>query len=226
MIKICEYCKKEFEPDKYHPNSICCSAICSRKRTSIIWAKNNKEKVKEIMKKFDSSEKGKARRKRCEEWTKKYQKQWNIQNPDKIKEYWKKENLKEKELGYPKMTKYKKSLKGILANRKRAQMTRCFSKRNIDHNYWLKTIKEQNNKCPLCGEQYLEDYSNMELAHIFPFSKYPLLATDKENIIPICFSCNRSMQNKMFDEYCLEKNYIIPEEVKKYKEKIATMSLI
>jgi 5-methylcytosine-specific restriction endonuclease McrA len=223
---ICLYCNKEFTPDKYHPFAKCCSRSCSNKNTSTRWRKNNLERSKEIMKKYDSSEKGKLRREKGKEARQKYQRKWYKENVDYMKEWSKEYRIKNIEQLKKNRIKYKKSIKGILSNRKRACMIRCLSRRGMDHLYWQNIIKKQENKCPLCNSYYGDEYENMELAHIFPFSIYPQLSTETENLIPICFSCNRSMQNKMFNSFCIERGYNVPEVVINYIEKIKKSRLL
>ena len=100
-------------------------------------------------------------------------------------------------------------------------------KRNYNHNNLIPVLMQQDNKCPLCGSKYSLNLENMELAHIYPMSRYPTLAADTRNIIPICKKCNRKMHNKKFDEYCMENNVPIPERVYKYiKQKENILSFI
>ena len=106
-------------------------------------------------------------------------------------------------------------------------MRRTLLKQNYDHTHLIPLLTKYNHCCPLCHKKLNEKYdkanfkANMNVGHIFQDKKYPELACDTNNMIPICFECNRDMWYKeTIYEYCVRKNLVIPEEVKSYVEKV------
>jgi len=178
------------------------------------------QRVKESMRKYDHSLKGKERRERRKVKCKIYSKQWFIKNPDKCAEYSKRYREKDPERAKKVRKTYAQSMKGILANREKSRVRRSvFIKQKCDHNYWRSIVKEQNYKCPLCGAEYGEQIRNMALGHIFPRSKFPKLDSEVNNIIPICRKCNSKMYNMLFSDFCIKYNYPIPKRVLQYIKK-------
>ena len=236
LVKNCKFCGRSFKPSKYQPwQKYCKRKQCVKERDrqkDIQWRKNNPkkarerthrwkrrhpERAKEVMRRYDRSEKGRLRRERRADKSKEYQKKWVNENRDKVRAAMRRYQRSEK--GREKNKQFKKTLKGRLANRKRALIKRSLAKKNYDHNRLIPILKKQNNKCPLCGSDYGKNYENMDSAHIYPTKKYQVLACDVNNIIPICRRCNRQMQDTFFIDFCNIKGYPIPQEVLKYIKK-------
>lgn len=216
LINFCVECGIKFHPTRFVPYKKYCSPQCRNRYNQRNWQKNNPEKQKEIMKNYDKSEKGKARRKRNYPKKKEYNKKWLLNNPEKTAEYSKNYREKNPERAKQVRDRYKKSLKGILANRKRSHIKRMLKKYNYNHNKLIPIIVEQNGQCPLCHIIYEPDFSNMELGHIFPMKKYPEVESEPDNLLPICRTCNRRMREKLFSEYCKLHNLPIPKRVSDY----------
>lgn len=222
-INTCKECGKQFKPSKNTPFAKFCGGSCRNKNRSRRWRKNNPEKAKEKVRRYDKSEKRKQERKRNYETYKKYQYKWRSENPEKAKEIRKRHYHSGGGKEY--MLKWKKhTTKGKLLNRKNSLLRRPLDvkieKRNFNHSELKPILEEQNYKCPICGEKYDGKLENMELGHIFPVSKNPLLVLEIENILPICKDCNRSMQNMKFSEFCKKKGVPIPKRAKEYEDKI------
>jgi endogenous inhibitor of DNA gyrase (YacG/DUF329 family) len=220
LYNTCLECGKKFHPPKTVPFKKYCSPLCRSRYISRKWNKKNPEKLKEYMSKYDKSEKRKESIKRNSVKRKEYQKLWRANNPEKSAKYskeYKESNPEKRRLQYK---KYKKSIKGILANRKRSHITRMLEKSNYNHNKLIPILIEQNNKCPICGLDYGENFENMELGHIYSLKRYPELASHVKNIIPICKTCNRRMRTSRMDKYCKKFGYEVPIRVKTLVEKI------
>lgn len=59
----------------------------------------------------------------------------------------------------------------------------------IDKNLWEEKLIKLEGKCQMCGTK-----NNITIDHIIPLSKGGL--NDINNLQPLCFSCNRSKNNK------------------------------
>ena len=225
-INICLECSCSFHPKKFTPFQKYCSRSCRQKYISRKFYQQNPQKMRQYLKKYDSSEKRRAYRKSegYIMWRKSYNTQWLKDNPEKTKEYSKKYADNHPEERKEQIKRYRHSLKGIFSNRKRGHIYRMLIKKNYDHNRLVPILDEQDNKCPLCNTKYTENLVNMELGHIFPMKKYPILAADVENIIPICKRCNRRMRDKIFIDYCIEHNLGVPKRVLDYVQKQKLMS--
>ena len=55
-----------------------------------------------------------------------------------------------------------------------------------------KNVKQRDKKCRCCGNEEME----IEIHHIFPVAKYPLLASDENNMISLCQSCHARYHNR------------------------------
>jgi len=63
--------------------------------------------------------------------------------------------------------------------------------------------------CPYCNRNYITNFSNqttIELDHFYPKSKYPYLAINIYNLIPVCHTCNHKKKEKSFKIYPFEKS--------------------
>lgn len=219
LINTCIECGKKFHPPRTVPFKKYCSPNCRANYIQRKWKQKNPQRVKEIMRKYDKSEKGKDRRKRRYDKIKEYQKEWLKKHPEKTAEYSKAYREKDPERAKRIRKKYEKSIKGIFANRKRSHIYRMLEKKNYNHNKLIPLLEEQKNKCPLCGKRYGSKLENMELGHIFPLKKFPTLAADTQNIIPICKKCNRRMRDNIFTDFCIKNNFPIPKRVMNYINK-------
>lgn len=77
------------------------------------------------------------------------------------------------------------------------------------YNFRVDIYKLSGEKCPICDFSF--GYSQVNLDHILPKSKYPLLAITPINLVPICNYCNinkgtKISQNKIFNPYFHEYN--------------------
>ncbi len=222
MTNICLRCQNKFSPKANTPFQKYCSKSCRNKTTIERWNKNNILKLREYQKKYDSSEKRKLSRQsqRYKDWRRDYYQRWLKDNPTKSADYSKSYRERDPERARTVSIKFKKSIKGILLNRKRSHIQRMLIRKNYDHNKLIPLLKEYNNKCPLCQTEYNVNLSNMELGHIFPLKKYDSLAAETDNFLPICKRCNRKMRDKIFSDYCKLHNIIIPKRVLDYEEHI------
>ncbi|ACM92198.1 conserved hypothetical protein [Nautilia profundicola AmH] len=68
--------------------------------------------------------------------------------------------------------------------------------------------------CPYCNRNYIFNYkennnnlkTTIELDHYFPKSKYPYLALNPYNLIPICHTCNKKKSDESFKIYPYKDN--------------------
>ena len=94
------------------------------------------------------------------------------------------------------------------------------------------------NVCPYCNRNYIYNYTDsnnnvyttIELDHFFPISKYPYLALNPFNLIPVCRICNKTKKDKLLNIYPFKEdiddyfkfkfkfvnNEMSKEDVKKY----------
>jgi len=95
-------------------------------------------------------------------------------------------------------------------------------KNRIDNLYnklrgeWGKEIVEITGikVCPYCNRNYVFNYkennnnlkTTIELDHYFPKSKYPYLALNPYNLIPVCHTCNKKKSEKCFKIYPFKEN--------------------
>jgi 5-methylcytosine-specific restriction endonuclease McrA len=74
------------------------------------------------------------------------------------------------------------------------------SRPEIKHSVWVHLTKQVFSKygkvCLCCGST-----SNIAIDHIKPYSKYPELAIDINNLQPLCRSCNSKKSNKKIIDY-------------------------
>ena len=55
--------------------------------------------------------------------------------------------------------------------------------------------------CPYCNRNYITNFdknTTIELDHFYPISKYPHLALNIYNLIPVCHTCNHKKKDKSF----------------------------
>ena len=177
------------------------------------WRKKNKEKWKEIVKKFQSKSEYKE-----------YQKKWQKDNPkfkiirkryfesDKGKkciETWNKNNPDKLKL---KQDKYYKTDKGILNQIIKVQNRRNkFKKINGNYNQRptkeiIKLIDERDKVCVYCGKQFSNDKSNKKdyrsYDHLNPNKQHSIMNTVKS-----CASCNSSKIDKEVFTWLKSKGY-------------------
>lgn len=74
------------------------------------------------------------------------------------------------------------------------------SRPEIKHNVWVDLTNQVFSKygkvCLCCGST-----DNISIDHIKPYSKYPELATDINNLQPLCRSCNSKKGNRWVIDY-------------------------
>ena len=63
--------------------------------------------------------------------------------------------------------------------------------------------------CPYCNRNFITNFdknTTIELDHFYPISKFPHLALNLFNLIPVCHTCNHKKKEKSFKIYPFEKS--------------------
>ncbi len=76
---------------------------------------------------------------------------------------------------------------------------------NMRKVFGYRLVKLLNIKvCPYCNRNYITNFANkttVTLDHYYPKSKYPYLAINLHNLIPVCSTCNHKKGNDSFKIY-------------------------
>ena len=202
-MRICNYCKKRFE--EKHFNQQCCSEECkinARKRTRKKYKQS--QKGRESNKKWIQSDRRKFNEKKYMQKPKAKKlsviriKRYYERHPEqyikhlirkKERQRWLTEEYrimnKESAKRYRKTPKGRQSNKNGKARRRQLERTG-----NLTLNEWKEILKKHNYCCAICGTK-----EKIEQDHIMPLSKGG--KHEKENIQPLCRSCNASKGNKI-----------------------------
>ena len=182
------------------------------------YRRNNPEKIKEINRKY---------RIKHEEYFKEYKKKYYKNNLDKIKEYNRnkcdeikirdRERSKQWQLNNPERTKeinkryrgkYRKRLNEYQSEWRKTEKGKANNQRNhfkrrarekeiintLTSEEWLDILKQYNYKCAYCSIEF-DDETLPERDHVIPISEGG--DNTKENIVPVCRSCNAKKYNKI-----------------------------
>jgi hypothetical protein len=125
-----------------------------------------------------------------------YNKEWNKNNPEKVK---------------LKYRKYNKTLKGILNwLKKRDRRSFGFVNKELTLDL-LKEINERDKICPYCKKEFETDLARQDIHydHINPFKQL-----NENNIVRCCRKCNQSKMNADLLQWMKFKGYEITEDIK------------
>ena len=71
------------------------------------------------------------------------------------------------------------------------------------------SLKPQIDVCNRCGIALSKDGRGAELHHILPYSKYPHLEYDLNNLMWLCESCNSSLRDSIVERTTyLNRNWV------------------
>jgi len=202
MKNKCKECGNLFSPDKFHPSQPYCGSACRQKVQNRNYMQRHPERTKEIQKKYYYSEHGQAKikEKRERPQSKEAIRRWQKNNPEKVKEI---------------QRRFKQSPQGRLSNKIRLHSKRALTEERFNKEELSKVMKSTNDTCELCNRNI---GSKLQIGHILPLSKYRQLASDVNNVYPICINCNSQMRDWLFVDYCRKKNIPIPPRVLAYHE--------
>ncbi|RJQ19355.1 HNH endonuclease [Candidatus Woesearchaeota archaeon] len=222
----CIECETSFHPEKFVPYKKFCSRQCGNNNRQRNWILKNPEKRKAIMQKFDKSEKRICLRKKHAKSKRLQVRRWLANNPAKSAEYSRRYIEKNPQKAKERLLRYRKSPKGITANRMRSHLQRLKIKENETESHRYKTTlleslyEEIKGKCPLCKKP-LMTIRQATIGHIYPLSLFKELAFESENLIALCEQCNKKMYNKHLIVYCRLKGYQEPIRVIEYVRKMS-----
>lgn len=221
-VKKCTCCEKEFPAttEYYFSQSkgkygveACCKQCRTKKRlinykenkneilaTGKRWVENNKELVKEKSKKSYQKNKELIHQKYLDNKVNisVFNKQYREKNRDTLIEYaknWKEKN-KDNWMKYYSKNKDKVSIR---SEKRRKSYTE--SQNPLTYEQWENCLIYFNNECAYCGSSCV-----LEKEHFIPLTKGG--SYSKDNIIPVCKSCNSSKKDTDFNSwYPMQKNH-------------------
>lgn len=158
------------------------NAACKEctKKASHKWNKDNPEKRKIIMNKFDKTKKRKEIINRRKNEIIKYREKWNMENPDWMRTY---------------------------THNRRRKLKNNFISLSIEE--WEACKEYFNHECVYCGlteEEHIQKYNeHLHQEHFVPFTKGGDFT--KSNIIPSCRICNSSKHNSLFEDWYKNQSF-------------------
>lgn len=207
----CKDCAKEGNARRYFENKE------ERKKKDAKYYAENKERI--------SKQKSEYRRKNIEK-VKEQHSQWYIDNKEKILEYQKqryqenKEEIKSKVAQYNREHKeeiserravYRKSERSKAINKAAHHKRRIAKLENggsFSADEWINVCVEFGGICAYCGKE-----AKLTADHIVPVSKGG--ASNINNIVPVCQSCNSSKHNYDLDAWYPQQPFFMPERYNK-----------
>lgn len=207
--KRCNVCKEvkgnnEFYKDAQKRDGLCRTCKeCSKKRSSE-WEKNNIEKAREHVRNFHRKNADSINEKRREarktdssirENAKEYSKKYYLKNRDKLLEYTKNWGLQNKEKVQNRQRLWQINNREKTIVNAHNYRTSKIGRGKVTKEEWEKIKEVYGYKCLCCGKQ--EPDIKLTLDHVIPISKGGL--NIKENIQPLCGSCNSSKKDKTID---------------------------
>lgn len=202
--RICYKCKEKYElnDDNFYRSSL------------------NKEGFRTTCKNCDN-EVNKIYKSNNKELTKKQWKNWYAKNKEYISKYnreYRDKNIKRiKKYNKEYQKQYRKTAKGKTIRKKHYHIREAKIK-NLKYDFteqdWLDCQNYFNFKCAYCGR----DNEKLTQDHFIPLNNGGTYT--KNNIIPCCFSCNSSKQDKDFYEWYKTKEFYDVDRIIKVEEYI------
>lgn len=236
-FKICNQCIRELDFSNFHKDSskkdglrtICkeCTAKTQKqyyesngdriKEYSQDYYVRNREEILERTREYAELNPEKIRKSKKEYYEKNkeerilYIKGWQEENPRKTKLYkekWKKENpdkIREKNKAYYSRPEVKERM-NFLLHKKRAKMRKLPA--TLTKQEWSKAKAYFNHKCAYCGS-----HEKLTKDHFIPVYKNG--GYTKDNIIPVCKSCNCRKNRTDFSEWYPKQEFYCKEREEK-----------
>jgi len=190
MFSICRECGGRFEDRTKNHNKMFCSGRCYHRN----WNIKNREKRKEITKKYREKNRERMRGRTYRWATKnrkrnaKYQRERRLNNPEHTR------NIERK---------YTKTLKGKLNTLKKGANRRFYNHKSYISPQLFKTILNRDKCCVYCGSK-----THLTYDHIVPVSLGG--TTTYDNLVIACANCNSAKHKNPVEQFCREKGVEIP----------------